>query len=112
MQDQLMSFIESLKGNRRIISFDEAATKQAVVLKLLSLLSWDTFNIDEVTPEYSVGGRRIDYSLRINNANKVSMANTKKEMLDAYSTLLKQPRGKSESQNYIISISSLKNLSG
>lgn len=71
MQDQLMSFIESLKGNRRIISFDEAATKQAVVLKLLSLLSWDTFNIDEVTPEYSVGGRRIDYSLRINNANKV-----------------------------------------
>ena len=45
-------------------------------------------------------------------SQKVSMVNTKKEMLDAYSTLLKQPRGKSESQNYIISISSLKNLSG
>jgi len=71
MQNQLMSFIESLKGDRRIISFDEAATKQAVVLKLLSLLGWDTFNIDEVTPEYSIVGRRVDYSLRINNANKV-----------------------------------------
>lgn len=71
MQNQLMSFIENLKGDRRIISFDEAATKQAVVLKLLSLLDWDTFNIDEVTPEYSVAGRRVDFSLRINNVNKV-----------------------------------------
>jgi len=71
MRNQLMPFIESIKRDRRIISFDEAATKQAVVLKLLSLLDWDTFNIDEVTPEYSIVGRRVDYSLRINNANKV-----------------------------------------
>jgi len=71
MQYELNSFIESLKGDRRIISFDEAATKQAVVLKILSLLSWEIFNIDKVTPEYSVGGKRVDYSLRINNANKV-----------------------------------------
>jgi predicted type IV restriction endonuclease len=71
MQEQLISFIESLKVDRRILSFDEAATKQAVVVRLLSLLGWDIFNIDEVTPEYSVGGRRVDYSLRISNANKV-----------------------------------------
>jgi hypothetical protein len=70
MQDHLISFIESLKADRRILSFDEAATKQAIVVKLLSLLDWDIFNIDEVTPEYSVGGRRVDYSLRISNANK------------------------------------------
>ncbi len=64
MQDQLISFIESLKADRRLVSFDEAATKQAIIVKLLSLLGWDIFNIDEVTPEYSVGGRRVDYSFK------------------------------------------------
>jgi len=71
MKHELKSFIEKLKENKRIITFDEAATKQAVVLRLLSLIGWDTFNIDEVTPEYSVGVRKVDYSLRINNVNKV-----------------------------------------
>lgn len=71
MQNQLMSFIESLKVNKEIIFFDEAATKQAIILKLLTLLGWDTFNIDEVTPEYSVSNKRVDYSLRINSINKV-----------------------------------------
>jgi len=71
MQDKLISLIESLKADRRISSFDEASTKQAVVVKLLYLLGWDIFNIDEVTPEYSVGAKRVDYSLRIGNLNKV-----------------------------------------
>ena len=71
MQNQLTSFIEILKVDRRIISFDEAATQQAVVTRLLSLLGWDIFNIDEVTPEYSIGEGRVDYSLRIGNVNKV-----------------------------------------
>ena len=71
MKNKIISFIESLKSDRRIETFDEAATKQAIVLRLLSLLGWDTFNISEVTPEYSVGSQRVDYSLRINNSNKV-----------------------------------------
>ncbi|MCX5716785.1 MAG: restriction endonuclease subunit R [Nitrospirae bacterium] len=71
MQEQLKVFADSLKTDRRIDTFDEAATKQAVVLRLLSLLGWNTFNIDEVTPEYSVAGKRVDYSLKINNLNKV-----------------------------------------
>ena len=71
MEEQLKVFIDRLKTDRRIDTFDEAATKQAVVLRLLSILGWDTFDIDEVTPEYSVGGRRVDYSLKINNLNKV-----------------------------------------
>jgi len=65
------SFIENLRQNRRIETFDESATKQAVVLRLLSILGWDTFDIDAVTPEYSVANQRIDYSLRIQNINKV-----------------------------------------
>ena len=71
MIEQLTTFIENLKGDRRIVSFDEAATKQAIVLRLLSILNWNTFNIDEVTPEYSVGGRKVDYSLRVEGVNKV-----------------------------------------
>lgn len=70
MQNQLISFVGNIKQDRRIISFDEAAAKQAVVLKILTILGWDTFNIDEVTPEYSISGKRVDYSLRINNFNK------------------------------------------
>lgn len=71
MIDKLKTFIEQLKTDKRIDTFDEAATKQAVVLRLLSLLGWDTFDIDKVTPEYSVASKRVDYSLRINGQNKV-----------------------------------------
>lgn len=71
MKEQLKDFINRLKADRRLDIYDEAATKQAVVLRLLSLLGWDTFDIDEVTPEYSLVGKRVDYSLRINNINKV-----------------------------------------
>lgn len=68
---QLQSFIENLKESRRLETFDEAATKQAVILRLLSLLGWDCYDIDEVTPEYSVSSQRIDYALRLHHSNKV-----------------------------------------
>jgi predicted type IV restriction endonuclease len=32
---------------------------------------WNTYNIDEVSPEFSVEGGKVDYSLRDNNFNKV-----------------------------------------
>lgn len=71
MKEELDTFIENLKEDRRIISYDEAATKQAIVLHLLSILEWNIYNIDEVTPEYSVGGKNVDYSLRVGGVNKV-----------------------------------------
>ena len=71
MQEKLISFIENLKSNKRLNTFDEASTKQGVVLPILVLLGWEAFDTDEVKPEYSVGDKRVDYSLRINNANKV-----------------------------------------
>lgn len=71
MGDGLLSFVEALK-KKRVSDFpDEAATKQAIILKLLSLLDWDAFNIDEVKPEYTVAGGRVDYSLRIGGKDKV-----------------------------------------
>lgn len=71
MEEKLLELIKKIQSEKRLVSFDEAATKQAVILRILSFLGWDTFNIDEVHPEYSVGGKKVDYALRHNNYNKV-----------------------------------------
>ncbi len=71
MVDNLVAFVDKLKSERRFATLDEAATKQGIVLPLLSKLGWDTFNIDEVVPEYAVATRRVDYAFRLNNANKL-----------------------------------------
>jgi len=71
MKEELLRLIHDFKKDRRLLSFDEAATKQAVILRILKALDWDPFNIDEVYPEYSVGGKRVDYALRHNGRNKV-----------------------------------------
>ena len=71
MIEQLIAFIADIRSNNLINSFDEATTKQVIILRLLDILSWNIFDSYEVTPEYSVSGKKVDYSLRINNANKV-----------------------------------------
>ena len=71
MTEQLVKFLDKIKSNTRVRTFDEAATKQAIILPLLQLLGWQTDDIDEVTPEYSVGGRKVDYSLRLNKRDEV-----------------------------------------
>ena len=53
------------------MGFDEAATKQGMILPLLSKLGWSCFDVEEVYPEYGVEERRVDYALRILKANKV-----------------------------------------
>ncbi|MHC1588223.1 MAG: type I restriction endonuclease [Methermicoccaceae archaeon] len=69
---ELSELVEEFKSDKqRLASFDEAATKQAIILRVLSLLGWSPYNIDEVFPEYTVGGKKVDYSLRINEVNKV-----------------------------------------
>lgn len=70
MKEKLLQPIKQLKSDRRLVSFDEAATKQAVILRILSLIGWDTFNIDDVIPEYSIAGKKVDFSLRHSNTNK------------------------------------------
>lgn len=69
-RDGLLSLARELKSNRKLDSFDEAATKQVVILRILSLLGWDIYNVDEVTPEYQVAGTKVDYSLRHSGKNK------------------------------------------
>ena len=71
MEEKLLELIKNIQSDRRIVGYDEAATKQAVILRILSGLDWDPYTIDEVHPEFSVGGKRVDYALRHNNYNKV-----------------------------------------
>jgi len=85
MANELVTFINSIKSNKQIASFDETSVKQTIVMKLLFMLGWDIFNVDEVSPNYSIGTRQIDYALRIKNENKVFI-NVKKagESLEKY----------------------------
>ena len=71
MNEQILSLLKQLRADTRLASFDEAATKQIVLLRVLSLLGWDIYNIDEVKPEFAVGSQRVDYSLRNKSINKV-----------------------------------------
>jgi hypothetical protein len=70
MKAELTSFVNDLKSTKGNYSYDEQATKQAFILKILTILGWDIFNINEVYPEYVLKSQRVDYSLRIDNTNK------------------------------------------
>ena len=71
MEKKIISFIDELKANKKLSTFDEASTKQAVALRLLSFLGWDIFNVEEVYPDYSANSSSVSYALRIKNTNKV-----------------------------------------
>ena len=63
--------VEQIKGETSLRAMDESATKQGVVLRLLSIAGWDTFDISQVVPEYTVGTKRVDYALRPGTPNAV-----------------------------------------
>ena len=63
--------VEQIRNTVSLSVLDESATKQGVVLRLLSLAGWDTFDISQVVPEYTVGTRRVDYVLRPGSPNAV-----------------------------------------
>ena len=77
MEEQLVGFIESLQSNNRLAEMDEASTKQAIVIKMLSLLGWDIFNVDEIKPDLVVKSHTVDFSLRSNNTD-AAFINVKK----------------------------------
>jgi hypothetical protein len=62
---KIKDFIDGLKSNPRIVTFDEAATKQAIILPLLQGLGWNTHSVDEVMPEFPIEDRKVDYSLHV-----------------------------------------------
>ena len=54
------------KSRERLLSgvMSEAQVSQGPVRLILQALGWDTFDVDIVVPEYSVGSRRVDYALK------------------------------------------------
>ena len=71
MQKPIMAFVKDLKSNKKLHSLDEASTKQAVALRLLSLLGWDIFNVEEVYPDFSSESDTASYALRIEGVSKL-----------------------------------------
>ncbi len=70
LKQRLLVRIEKLQAPKRLTAFDEASTKQAVILPLLADLGWDTSDVDQVKPEHSVGGMKVDYALRVDQTSK------------------------------------------
>lgn len=67
MRKAIRTLVEEIRNTSQIYQFDEATTKQAIILRLLNILGWNVFDINEVKPEYSMAGRRVDYALLINS---------------------------------------------
>lgn len=71
MTETIAEAVAGLRGSAPLGSLDEAATKQGIVLRLLSLAGWNPFDLSEIVPEYTVGSRRVDYALRLGAVNRV-----------------------------------------
>jgi predicted type IV restriction endonuclease len=70
VEQALQSLINQLKA-RSLTTMGEEATKQGVILPILTRLGWDSQNTDEVYPEYGVGGGNVDYCLRLGDQDRV-----------------------------------------
>ena len=67
----MRALIERIKQNiPEYRAYDEAATRNSIILPILNKLGWDIFSRDSVYPEYPVGSKRVDYSLRILEQNR------------------------------------------
>ena len=71
MAETIAQAVEQIKSAVSMHGLDESATKQGVVLRLLSLAGWNPFDLSEVVPEYTVGRRRVDYALMPGSPNAV-----------------------------------------
>jgi hypothetical protein len=63
--------IESLKKNEDITTYDEASIKQAVVMRLLSTLGWNIFDVEEVKLDHESRSQHIDFALRDGENDRV-----------------------------------------
>ena len=71
MSDKLFKVIEDLQLDDNLNSLSEADISLGVILRILDALDWNTYNRREVSPEYSVENRWVDYALLIGNTPQV-----------------------------------------
>lgn len=67
--DQLPDLLDRLAEDTALLLDNEEATKQGVILPILSRLGWDRDNVREVVPEYRIENGRVDYCLQVNRKN-------------------------------------------
>jgi len=60
LRDDILAIREGIKAGRFT---NEASVCQGILLRILSALSWATYDTQIVSPEYSVEGRRVDFAL-------------------------------------------------
>ena len=85
MMDRLANVIEHVRSDDSIPTLDEAAVKQGVILRILDALGWDTFDVEEVKPEYPVPGGNVDYALRLGGKSRAFLeAKRPKEALSTH----------------------------
>ncbi len=60
LREDILDIRVKLEDSRYI---NEAAVSQGIVRRLLDSLSWPVYDTDILAPEYSLGGRRVDYAL-------------------------------------------------
>ena len=70
MSGRSFEMVTTIRSSVPLRNLDEAATKQGIVLRLLSLAGWNPFDLSEVVPEFTVGSQRVDYALRLDSSSK------------------------------------------
>ncbi len=67
MQEQLKEFINKIKSEKGLSVYDEATTKQIIIIRILNILGWDIFDVRQIQPEYPVdpknNNEKVDYAL-------------------------------------------------
>lgn len=71
MIEQLLSAIQDIRSNRQIDQYNEIDTRQFIILRILSILGWNTYLKNEVQPEYPVSEGRVDYCLHYGRSSKL-----------------------------------------
>lgn len=75
MQEQLKNFINEIKSAKGLSTYDEATTKQIIIIRILNILGWNIFDVKEIQPEYPVdpqnSNEKVDYALARDTDNMV-----------------------------------------
>jgi hypothetical protein len=71
MNDELVALLNRIRANSVQYGGNEQITKQGVILPILAKLGWDRDDVNQVVPEYSIGGGRVDYCLKIQEQPKI-----------------------------------------
>ena len=72
MKEELVELITTKRKEIEKSTFNnEDETKNGLILPVLYKLGWDVFDTNEVTPEYGIEGKRVDYCLNVKKKPKI-----------------------------------------